>query len=220
MEQINWYGHASFSFVDKISGKRIYYVDPFQLPATRLEIGDIVFITHAHQDHFSTADLLKIIKGQTILVGPPDILNKTILQNKKVAVKPNNKYTIDGFSFSTFPAYNTAPERLQFHPKENRWVGYIFELNGQKIYHAGDTDFIPEMKALSAQNLDIAMLPIGGTYTMDWQEAAQAANVIKAQVTIPMHYKTLLKEKARETEEKFKKAVTKSKVVVVLEKVK
>jgi L-ascorbate metabolism protein UlaG (beta-lactamase superfamily) len=96
-------------------------------------------------------------------------------------------------------------------------VGYIFKLNGKKIYHAGDTDFIQEMKLLKDDNLDVAMLPIGGTYTMEVDEAARAANVICAKITIPMHYRRLLGEKSDEAEEKFKKIVTNSKVIILEE---
>ena len=96
-------------------------------------------------------------------------------------------------------------------------MGYIFELNDKKVYHAGDTDFIPEMNNLKSLNLDVALLPMGGTYTMDAQEAAQAANAIGAKITIPMHYKMIVGNKASEVEEKFKSLVTTSKVLILTE---
>ena len=108
-------------------------------------------------------------------------------------------------------------QRLSFHPKANNWVGYIFELNGQKIYHAGDTDFTEEMRNLKNLNLDVALLPIGGTYTMDVQEAAEAANEIAAKTTIPMHYKNLVGENYKSIEEEFKRLVKNSKVVILKE---
>lgn len=217
MENINWLGHASFFFNDAGANK-IYFIDPFQIGNKRLDAADIIFITHAHYDHFSQADIEKILKETTIIVAPIDILAKIdIEESRKLNVNPNKKYEIKGFSFSTIPAYNNHPERLSFHPKANNWVGYIFELNGQKIYHAGDTDFTEEMKNLKNLNLDIALLPIGGTYTMDVKEAAEAANTIAAKITIPMHYKNLVGEHYKETEEEFKKLVTKSKVVVLEE---
>jgi L-ascorbate metabolism protein UlaG (beta-lactamase superfamily) len=95
-------------------------------------------------------------------------------------------------------------------------VGYILSINNQTIYHAGDTDHIPEMKSLAERNLDIAMLPIGGTYTMGVDEAVEAANTIKARVTIPMHYRRLLGDKYKEAEEKFRKEV-KGKVEILEE---
>ncbi len=214
---MTWFGHASFSFVDE-KGNKIYYVDPFDLKAKNLEEADIIFITHAHYDHFSQSDIQKILKDDTVLVATPDILEKIDIENeRKVSVEPNKSYAVKGFSFSTVPAYNNHPDKLNFHPKSNNWVGYIFELNGNKIYHAGDTDFIEEMKPLKSLHLDIAMLPIGGTYTMEVVEAATAANVICAKITIPMHYKNLLREKSEDAEEKFKNQVTNSKVVILEE---
>lgn len=221
---LTWFGHASFSFVDE-NGNKIYYVDPFDLPAGRqgltykpLEKADLVFITHAHSDHFSPKDLEKILKPETIIIATPDVLEK--IQRDEILkqpVEPNKDYEVKGFKFSTIPAYNTNPEKLSFHPKSNNWVGYIFSLNGKKIYHSGDTDFIEEMKSLKDLNLDIAILPIGGTYTMDAKEAALAANTICAKTTIPMHYKNLLGEKYPEAEGKFRNLVKNSKVVILEE---
>jgi L-ascorbate metabolism protein UlaG (beta-lactamase superfamily) len=220
MEDLNgikWFGHASFSFVDK-NGNRIYYVDPFELKPIELERADLVFITHAHPDHFSPADLEKILTNTTLVIAPPDILRQIdIDEDLKFAVAPNKSYEIKNFRFQTIPAYNNRPEALQFHPKANRWVGYIFELNGKKIYHAGDTDFIDEMKSLKDLDLDVAMLPIGGHYTMDFTQAAEAANAIAAKITVPMHYRRMNSANYPEIEEKFKNLVTASEVVVLQE---
>ncbi|OGH17807.1 MAG: hypothetical protein A3C22_02485 [Candidatus Levybacteria bacterium RIFCSPHIGHO2_02_FULL_37_10] len=217
MEDIIWLGHASFFFEDK-KGNKIYFVDPFELGGRKLEKADLIFITHAHYDHFSPKDIAKIIKDDTVLIAPSDILSRiSIPADRKVEVKPNQSYEVKGFRFSTVPAYNIKPERLNFHPKANNWVGYIFELNDKKVYHAGDTDFIPEMNNLKSLNLDVALLPMGGTYTMDAQEAAQAANAIGAKITIPMHYKMIVGNKASEVEEKFKSLVTTSKVLILTE---
>jgi L-ascorbate metabolism protein UlaG (beta-lactamase superfamily) len=217
MEKIEWFGHASFSFVDT-NGNRIYYVDPYELSFSPLQKANLIFITHAHPDHFSQSDIDKIIKQATVIIAPPDILAKIDLPGgRKLTVEPNKSYEIKGFKFSTIPAYNNHPEKLQFHPKANHWVGYIFELGGKKVYHAGDTDFIDEMKDLTNLNLDIAMLPIGGHYTMDEKEAAQAANTIGAKITIPMHYRRNVGERYPEVEENFKKLVTNSRVVVLEE---
>ena len=213
MENVSWFGHASFSFVDK-NGNRIYYVDPFDLRVKKLEEADIIFITHAHPDHFSPSDIKKIIKDTTVVVAPLDILEKIDIENgRKIAVLPNNQYEIKGFCFSTIPAYNNHPDKLNFHPKSNNWVGYIFVINGKKVYHAGDTDFIEEMRGLKAVHLDVAMLPMGGNYTMDTTEAAAAANVICAKITVPMHYRRL-NQNYEELEIKFKSLVKNSKVVI------
>jgi L-ascorbate metabolism protein UlaG (beta-lactamase superfamily) len=217
MENISWFGHASFYFVDKNNNK-IYFIDPFQLSKRAKEKADIIFITHAHSDHFSPSDIEEIIKDDTVVVATADVLEKIGIEDeRKISVVPNKDYDIKGFHFSTIPAYNNHPEKLNFHPKSNNWVGYIFELNGKKIYHAGDTDFTQEMKSLKDLILDIAMLPVGGTYTMDVTEAAQAANAICAKITIPMHYRNLLGEKAKDAEQKFKSLVTNSNVVILEE---
>lgn len=216
MENITWYGHASFSFVDTKSGNRIYYVDPFYLPKDKnLEKADIIFVSHAHQDHLSPEDIALLLKDDTIVVATKDSLETLAIQQQKFPVEPNKEYEIRGFKFHTIPAYNINPQRP--HKKEYGWVGYIFELNGMKIYHAGDTDYIPEMDSLKSENLDIAMIPIGGTYVMSPDEAVDAANAICAKVTIPMHYKRLLKEKTKEGEELFQKGVTNSKVIILEE---
>ncbi len=216
LPNISWLGHASFSFIDTKSNQRIYYVDPFDLHQTDLEKADILFITHAHPDHLSLPDIKILLKDTSIVVAPKDCLDRLSLSpGQKQEVTPLQSYIIEKFSFQTVPAYNINPERLQAHPQANNWVGYIFDLNGKQMYHAGDTDFIPEMKSLTNLHLDVAMLPIGGTYTMDVDEAIEAANTIAAQVTIPMHYKRLLGDKAAATEAKFKQGVTKSQVMIL-----
>lgn len=212
---ITWFGHASFMFVDSKTGQKIYYVDPFQLPAKNLDKADVVFITHAHPDHLSEGDISHILKDDTVIVATPDSLETLSISVKKYPVEPNQKYDVHGFIFETVPAYNINPERLNFHPQSNNWVGYIFEINGKKIYHAGDTDFIPEMRNLASKKLDIAMLPMGGTYTMEVSELIEAANAISAKYTIPMHYKRLLGDSAREAEEKLKSGVKNSEVVIL-----
>lgn len=217
IKDFEWLGHASFFFIDS-SGNKIYFIDPFQLEGKSLKKADLIFITHAHPDHFSKDDISRIIKSDTTIIAPLDILeNISIEKDRKIPVTPNQNYIVKGFKFETFPAYNNKTERLSFHPKKNNWVGYIFNLNGKKIYHAGDTDFIEEMKRLRDLNLDYALLPIGGTYTMDFEEASNCANEIRAKTTIPMHYKNLNQEQYKEIEEKFKKLVTNSKVIILEE---
>lgn len=217
VENITWLSHAGFMFVDTQTGQKIYYVDPFQIKNKNLDRADIIFVTHAHYDHLSPNDVSSILKEDTTVVATPDSLKTLHITQDKFSVEPNKSYEIKGFKFETVPAYNIQAERLSFHPKSNNWVGYIFSLNNQKIYHAGDTDFIPEMKSLSSKNLDIAMLPMGGTYTMDVSEAIDAANAIGAKITIPMHYKSLLGDKTPDAEEKLKSGVTNSKIVILEE---
>lgn len=217
MDGINWLGHAGFFFEDQ-NGNKIYFVDPFELGDRKLDKADLIFITHAHYDHFSQGDIDKIIKNDTVIIAPPDILSHiSIGDERKVKVEPNQSYTVKDFKFSTIPAYNHRPGRQELHPRRNNWVGYIFELNGKKVYHAGDTDFTDEMRSLKSLRLDVAMLPMGGNFTMDVDEMIEAANWIGAKITIPIHYKRLLGENYKEAEEKLKSGVTNSKVVILTE---
>ncbi len=216
MENVTWFGNAGFCFEDK-QGNKVYFIDPLELRGRAKEKADIIFITHAHQDHFSPKDIEEILKPETVIVAPPDITSQIDNPNEKVNVEPNKEYDVKGFKFWTFPAYNTHPDRLQFHPKSNKWVGYFFNINGKKIYHAGDTDYIPEMDGLKQWNIDVAMIPIGGHYTMGPDEAAKAANAIAAKVTIPMHFRIQAGEKADDYLEEFKKLVTNSEVQILEE---
>jgi L-ascorbate metabolism protein UlaG (beta-lactamase superfamily) len=119
-----------------------------------------------------------------------------------LAVEPNKDYEIDGIKFRTVPAYNISKE---FHPKVNGWVGYIIDVNGIKVYHAGDTDATEEMKKVKA---DILLLPVGGHYTMDLEDAIKIANIVKAQGVAPMHYRSLLGlDGSKKAEEEFRKRV-------------
>ncbi len=215
LSAIKWLGHASFMLTDKASGNRIYYVDPHEFKAANYEKADIVFITHAHFDHCDPAAVKKIVKADTVIAVPRGCREKLNITAEFVDVVPNSSYEIKGFKFRTVPAYNVKLERLQYHPRSNNWVGYLFQLNSQIVYHTGDTDFIPEMKQLG--KVDIAFIPMGGTYGMDVDEAIEAANAIRAGVTVPMHYRRLLNEKSAAAEEKFKQGVKNSKVVILEE---
>ena len=192
MENIRWFGHASFAIVDSLNGNRIYFIDPYELPSNPPAGGsdkaDLVFVTHAHHDHLSLGDIGHILKPDTIVIATPDSLATLKIPNEqKFSVEPNQSYEVRGTKFETVPAYNIHEKRLNYHPKSNNWVGYILFVNKQKIYHAGDTDFIPEMRDLASKSLDIAMLPMGGTYTMEVEEMIEAANAIAAKITIPIN---------------------------------
>ncbi len=177
---IKWYGHASVM----IKTEKVVYIDPFELPANT-EKADIILITHEHYDHFSPEDIKKIQKESTVIVSTPDVIAK--VKGNKKEILPGLLLEISGIKIKAVPSYNI---NKRFHPKEKNWVGYIVEIDGVSVYHAGDTDFIPEMKGLG--KVDIALLPVGGTYTMDADEAAKAANTISPSVAIPIHWGSII----------------------------
>lgn len=171
-----WYKQSGFRF--DLNDGRVLYIDPWEVPQGEPQ-ADFIFITHAHFDHFDKATIERLRKPHTILVTPQDVASEI---NATLPVAPGVEQTIEGINFATIPAYNIGKS---YHPKANNWVGYILTFDGNTWYHAGDTDHIPEMNAIRA---DAAFLPIGGTYTMDTQEAAEAANTFKPGTAIPMHY--------------------------------
>jgi L-ascorbate metabolism protein UlaG (beta-lactamase superfamily) len=198
-----WIGHASFYIKTE---RGTIFVDPFNISAKITEKADLVLITHAHVDHWSKEDIKKIIKPEAEIICPQGCINEGDFKNIRV-VKPGFADSFRGMGLSTIPAYNTKPERLMMHPKTNEWVGWIVDVNGFKIYHAGDTDFINEMKGL--KGIGASLLPMGGHYVMDVDEAVEAAKAIGANYAIPMHYKMLLgKENADAAEQKFKKELS------------
>jgi L-ascorbate metabolism protein UlaG (beta-lactamase superfamily) len=173
-EKIRWLGHASF----RIEGsKSTVYVDPWKLktpiPA------DVVCITHSHFDHLSVEDVEKILKPSTVILGPPDCAASFGKAFREMA--PGKSMQIGDVTVEAVPAYNTDKE---FHQRRQNWVGYVITVDGVRVYHSGDSDMIPEMSDLS---VDIALLPIGGTYTMTASQAAEAAKKINPKVAVPMH---------------------------------
>ena len=151
---------------------------------------DIVFITHDHYDHYSEEDIDKVINENTTIIIPEELLTKLlrkgINKNAIITVEPNKNYMVQGIKFETISAYNT---NKTFHPKENGWVGYIIIINGIRYYIAGDTDITEENKQVKC---DVAFVPVGGTYTMDFKEAASLINEIKPKIAIPIHYGSIV----------------------------
>ena len=169
----------------RINKGKTIYIDPFKIDKNYND-ADIIFITHDHYDHYSEEDIDKVINENTVIVIPEELLTKVLKKgiNKDaiVTVEPNKKYMVQGIKFETVPAYNT---NKTFHPKENGWVGYAIELNDTRYYIAGDTDITEENKKVKC---DVAFVPVGGTYTMDFKEAAQLVNEIQPKVAVPIHY--------------------------------
>jgi L-ascorbate metabolism protein UlaG (beta-lactamase superfamily) len=159
----------------------VVYVDPWgvtdDVPA------DVILITHAHHDHLQPNEIARLRTDTTTIVAPRDVADA--LTGDVTAIEPGDSVEAGGLKVQAVPAYNTAEERLDMHPKANRWVGYVFEFGGRTFYHAGDTDALPELESLDP---DVAMVPIGGTYTMDWEEAAGFVKAMEPRMAVPMHY--------------------------------
>jgi len=188
--ELKWLGHSGFLVQN---GKTIY-IDPFRI-GTELPQADIILITHSHYDHCSIEDIKKIAKDGTIIICTADSQSKFRHIDLKLDLKPieiGGKIEFDEGNIKIWavPAYNI---NKTFHEKAEDWVGFILELGEINIYHAGDTDNIPEMKHI--QEIDIALLPIGGTITMNAGEAASAALIIKPKLAIPMHWGSIVGNK-------------------------
>ncbi|MBF0566998.1 MAG: MBL fold metallo-hydrolase [Nitrospirae bacterium] len=179
VENIQWLGHDTF----KIVGEKVIYTDPYQIKERGK--ADLILITHCHFDHCSPEDIAKVAGPQTTIVLPLDCDPK--YKGTVQTISPGESINVKGIPIEAVPAYNT---NKNFHPKSNNWVGYVFTVNGQRIYIAGDTDYIAEMKNLG--NIDVAIVPVSGTYVMTASEAARAVLDIKPKVAIPMHYGTIV----------------------------
>lgn len=179
VKNITWLGHDGFLI--KGSGKAIV-IDPFQVK--QCEPADVILVTHEHYDHCSPEDIQKVREASTVIVTEADSAKK--LSGDVRVVQPGDKLTVSGIQIEAVPAYNT---NKNFHPKQNGWLGFVLTVDGVRIYHAGDTDLIPEMDSIKA---DIALLPVSGTYVMTAEEAVEAAKIIKPKLVIPMHYDSIV----------------------------
>ena len=189
--ELKWLGHSGFL----IRNHRIIYIDPYNIKSD-LDKADIILITHSHYDHCSVADIKNIVKKGTKILITADSQSKITRMDIPVdiqIVEPNQELNFGELKISTLPAYNLDKP---YHPKEEEWVGFVVKMNDVIIYHAGDSDFIPEMQKLTGHKQQdkkfIALLPIGGKFTMNAEEAAEAAKLIKPSLAIPMHYGTII----------------------------
>lgn len=176
LKGITWLGHDAFRLE---GGGKLVYTDPYRINQGAAA-ADIVLITHEHYDHCSPEDVAKIAGPHTEVLAPASCAGK--IRGRVTTVQPGERHIVQGIAVETVPAYNL---NKRFHPRSGGGVGYIVTLDGRRIYHAGDTDFIPEMRALS---VDVALLPVGGTYTMTAAEAAAAADAFRPKVAVPMHF--------------------------------
>jgi L-ascorbate metabolism protein UlaG (beta-lactamase superfamily) len=183
LENIVWLGHDAF----KITAPKIIYFDPFELAGAH-EPADIICISHDHYDHCSPQDVAKIQGEATVIVAAENCKGK--LEGDVRLVKAGDTISIDEVSIQVVPAYNV---NKQFHPREAGGVGYVLTVADTKIYHAGDSDPIPEMEGLE---VDIAMLPVSGVYVATAEEAVKAAEMLKPKVVIPMHYGSIVGSRA------------------------
>jgi L-ascorbate metabolism protein UlaG (beta-lactamase superfamily) len=173
-EKVAWLGHDAF----RVEASKTIYFDPYGIAGGPK--ADLILVSHDHFDHCSPEDVAKIQKKETIIVTEKNSAKK--LGGDVRVIEPGETVDVEGVKVTGVPSYNTDKD---FHPRKNSWLGFIVELEGVKIYHAGDTDFIPEMKDLKA---DIALLPVSGTYVMNADQAVKAALAINPRLAVPMHY--------------------------------
>ena len=172
----------------RIDCGKIIYIDPLDISESRHD-ADYIFITHDHYDHYSVKDIHKILDHKTVFI-IPEALEMSVRRNtpvgSQICVKPGQVYETADFTFETVPAYNKLKP---FHTKKSGWVGYVITLDGKRIYIAGDTDATKEAEKVKC---DIALVPIGGTFTMDYKDAAKLVNKIRPEYVVPTHYGSLV----------------------------
>ncbi len=181
LDRLHWLGHDSF----RLDGPPTIYFDPLNLKGS-LPKADIILISHEHLDHCSPDDVKRISGPETVIVAPAEAAKK--LRGDVRVLRPGERITVAGVEIEAVPAYNVNKFRspgVPFHPQDAGHCGYVVTVGGERVYFAGDTDHIPEMADIRC---DVALLPVGGTYTMTAEEAAQAAADIKPRVAVPMHW--------------------------------
>ncbi len=209
--KVHWLGHDSFV----LQGSKTVVLDPFKAMGDYK--ADLLLISHEHSDHLSEDDIKRFTNDSTTVVAPricEEPLQKFSMEKKFVA--PGSKLDIKGVTIETVPAYNLNKFREPgkvFHPKADGRAGYVLTLDGVRFYHSGDSDGTPEMRAL---DVDVAFLPVSGTYVMTAEEAAEAAKAMKVKVAVPMHYGAIVGSSA--DAERFKQLLGGSREVVILEK--
>lgn len=182
--RIEWLGHASF----RVLGSRVVYFDPWDIPDGEPS-ADLILVSHHHMDHCSGADVAKVRTARTVIVSSHKGITTL---GAGVPLQPGERYEAEGVGIVATAAYTIDKFRepgVQFHPPEDGGLGITVTLDGQRIFHAGDTDLVPEMRNVGA---DIALLPVSGVAVMDPSEAVEAARLIRPRRAIPMHYGKLV----------------------------
>jgi L-ascorbate metabolism protein UlaG (beta-lactamase superfamily) len=186
LDSLEWLGHSGF----RIRLRRaVVYIDPYRV-SPGSPPADLILITHGHYDHFSPQDLERLSASGTRLVGPAAVAERVSGQVHSIAPGETlEDELVRGLHVSAVAAYNTSKrdgDGNPFHPREAGWVGYELTVRGERLYHSGDTDVIPEMDGVTG--VDVALLPVSGVYVMTAQEAAEAARRIQPRVAVPMHW--------------------------------
>ena len=197
----------------RIQGSKVIYTDPFKV--TKGDETDIVLISHEHFDHLSPEDLQKVTSAKTTLVASVSCKGglKQVKAKETKFLEPGGKVSVDKVEIEAVPAYNLNKFRepgKPFHPKDDKKLGFIITMDGTRVYFAGDTDFIPEMKCIQC---DIALLPVSGTYVMTVEEAVEAAKAIKPKIAVPMHYAAIVGSDA--DAQRFKSLVKNCQVEII-----
>jgi L-ascorbate metabolism protein UlaG (beta-lactamase superfamily) len=186
LDSLEWLGHSGFRL--RIGGA-VVYIDPYRVPEGAPP-ADLVLITHGHYDHFSPQDVERLSTASTRLVGPAAVAERVSGQVHSIAPgELLEDELVRGVYVAAVAAYNTSKrdgDGKVFHPRDAGWVGYDLNVRGERLYHSGDTDVIPEMDRVTG--VDVALLPVSGVYVMTAQEAAEAARRIAPRVAVPMHW--------------------------------
>ncbi|MBQ6468439.1 MAG: MBL fold metallo-hydrolase [Lachnospiraceae bacterium] len=168
----------------RIEGSKTVYFDPFRIPDETHD-ADVIFVTHSHYDHFEPESIAKVRKEDTIFIAPATMseeILKLVGDSEFYLLSPEEDIVVGDLKITGVPAYNKLKP---FHPKHNRWLGYLLEMDGTRYYVAGDTDAVKDLQKISC---DVALIPIGGTYTMNAKDAAGLINAIKPAAVVPTHY--------------------------------
>ena len=181
LDSVEWLGHAGFRIS---AGRRVVYIDPYR--AGDGPPADLILLTHGHYDHFSPQDVERLSTERTLVVAPPAVAER--VRGRVVSLAPGEGID-DPLDVRAVAAYNTSkrdPDGKLFHPREAGGVGYVINVRGERLYHSGDTDVIPEMDEVAG--VDVALLAVSGVYVMTAVEAAEAARRIGPRVAVPMHW--------------------------------